>query len=204
MWTLAIECSTARGSLALALGAELRWQAAFEAGRGKGGAFFAELENAARALAGAALGEIVVGLGPGSYSGVRQAIAAATGLGLAFGARLTGLPSPVALETGATAFHALGDARRGAFYYTAVRDGVCVIEPELVDHAGARARLAAQPGWPALGETALEGLPVTAGVFPGAAGLLTAPAATRRLSPLEPLYLRDPAITLPKPRPALP
>lgn len=204
MWTLAIECSTHRGSLALAQGAELRWQAAFEAGRGKGGAFFAELENAVRALGGAALGEVVVGLGPGSYSGVRQAIAAATGLGLAFGARLSGLPSPAALETGAAAFHALGDARRGSFYYTAVRDGVCVIEPELVDRDGALARLAAHPDWPALAETSLDGLPVTADVFPAAARLLTASATTRRLPPLEPLYLRDPAITLPKPRPALP
>lgn len=204
MWTLAIECSTHRGSLALAQGGELRWQAAFEAGRGKGGAFFAELENAARALGGAALGEIVVGLGPGSYSGVRQAIAAATGLALAFGARLSGLPSPTALETAAPAFHALGDARRGTFYYTAVCEGACVIEPELVDRAGALSRLAACPGWPALAETALDGLPVTADVFPTAARLLTAPAATRRLPPLEPLYLRDPAITLPKPRPAIP
>lgn len=200
MWTLAIECSTGRGSLALAFGADLRWAAAFEAGRGKGGTFFAELENASHALDGAALGEIVVGLGPGSYSGVRQAIAAATGLGLAFGARLTGVPSPAALETDTPAYHALGDARRGTYYYTAISNRVCVIEPELLDREGALARLAAHADWPALSETALEGLAVEGGVYPSAARLLTVPAATRRLPPLEPLYLRDPAITLPKPR----
>lgn len=199
-----MECSTSRGSLALVHGLDLRWQATFEAGRGKGGAFFAELEHASHVLGGAALGEIVVGLGPGSYSGVRQAIATAIGLGLAYDARVTGLPSPVALETAAPAFHALGDARRGTFYYAGVHAGICLIGPELVDREGALARLAAHPEWPALAETPLDGLAVTGGAFPVAARLLTAPVATRRLPPLEPLYLRDPAITLPKPRPALP
>lgn len=201
MWTLALECSTGRGSLALAQDGAPRWQAAFAAGRGRGGEFFAALETAVGAIGGETLGEIVVGLGPGSYSGVRQAIAAATGLALAHGARLSGLPSTVALETDAPAYHALGDARRGAYYYTAVGEGACVVEPALVERAEALARLATRPGWPALAEAPLEGLPVTGGVFPAAARLLTAPAATRRSSPLEPLYLRDPAITRPQPRP---
>ena len=150
---------------------------------------------------GESLGEIVVGLGPGSYSGVRQAIALATGLGLARNARLTGLPSTAALETDAPAYHAVGDARRGGYYYTGVADGACFVQPELVDLAGTLARIAAQPGWPILAEAPLPGLSITAEAFPSAARLLTARLDARTLSPLEPIYLRDPAITLLKARP---
>lgn len=202
--TLAIECSSDRGSLALAHAGNCHdapWQTAFPAGRGHGGKFFAALQEAMRQLADQPLTEIVIGLGPGSYSGVRQAIAAAIGLGLARGARLSGLPSTVALDTDAPAYHAIGDARRGGFYYTAVDGGACVVEPELVDAAGALARIAAHSAWPVLAEAPLAGLPVTAFVYPIAARLLTALPAARKLPPLEPIYLRAVTITLPRPRP---
>lgn len=203
MWTLAIECSSACGSVALADASGLRAGLEFGAGRGRGGEFFAALATVTGFLAGERLGEIVVGLGPGSYSGVRQAIAAATGLALAHGARLTGAPSTLALEGGASC-HAVGDARRGTYYYTAVQHGACLVGPELVDRAAALARIAAQPAWPVLAEERLDGLPVTAIAFPAAARLLTAPLAERRVSPLEPLYLRGVTVTLPKPRPVAP
>ena len=132
MLMLALECSTARGSLAIAVGrgleeCEMRWRAEFVAGRGHGGLLFTTLE---RGLAetrrdGEPLGEIVVGLGPGSYSGVRQAIAAATGLALATGARLRGRPSMTALDPCTGRYQAVGDARRGTFYYTAVEGWRC-------------------------------------------------------------------------------
>jgi tRNA threonylcarbamoyladenosine biosynthesis protein TsaB len=204
MTRLAIECSTARGSVALAPeGGAVLWQTDFTAGRGQGGKLFAALAAAWRVSAAAGDGKlagIVVGLGPGSYSGVRQAIAAATGLSVATGAPLAGVPSPLGLETDVAAYLAIGDARRGTFYYTAVERGVCVVGPLLVESREAlAAQLAQRPDWPVLTvECALDDA-LFAGAeeaLPDAGRLLGVPASQSRSLYLEPLYLRPPAITL--------
>lgn len=205
MFTLALDCSTARGSVALMEADTLLHQAEFPAGRGEGGKLFAALETALRALPpGGRLGEIVVGLGPGSYSGVRQGIAAAVGLSLGTGAALSGVPSPVALETDAPSYHAVGDARRGTFYHTAVNGGQPLPPgPVLLpDRAALDARLAEHPDWPVFAvETAADLLPPgTTPALPLAARLLRLPLAGRTLPPLEPIYLRAVTVTLPKPR----
>jgi tRNA threonylcarbamoyl adenosine modification protein YeaZ len=191
-YSLALDCSTARGSVAWG-GV---WSTEFTAGRGHGGAFFEALERALKAMDGP-IEEIIVGLGPGSYSGVRQAIAAASGLSVGAGARIYGVPSPLAVVTDAPAFHVVTDARRGTFYHTKVQDGVCVAGPELVADRAALDRLLT--GLPVLAvECALEMLPPGATTaWPAAERLLTSAPGARRLPPLEPIYLRAPAITLP-------
>ena len=206
MMRLAIECSTARGSVALATGeGQVIWRTQFAAGRGHGGKLFSALAEAVRVCGGASerkLTEIVVGLGPGSYSGVRQAIAAATGLGVATGARLAGVASSLALETDAPAYQAVGDGRRETFYYTAVERSVCVAGPELSEsRAALAARLAERPGWPVLTVECAWVDPLFPGAeaaLPLAERLLAAPPSEHRPLPLEPLYLRPTAITLPK------
>ena len=72
---------------------------------------------------------IVVGLGPGSYAGVRIAIATAVGLKAAWGARLLGLPSVCALDH--VEYVAVGDARRNSFFFAHVIRGRCVEGPTL-------------------------------------------------------------------------
>ena len=204
MTGLALECSTARGSVALA-GSDggVVWRTEFTAGRGHGGKLFLALAEALRVLSETGAGkleEIVVGLGPGSYSGVRQAIAAATGLSAATGARLTGVPSPLALETGAPAYQAVGDARRGTFYYTAVERGVCVAGPELLEsRAALLERFAKRAAWPVLTvECDAAAWPDAQAALPLAERLLRVPTSARRAVPLEPLYLRPTTMTLPK------
>ena len=202
MFVLALDCSTTRGSLALARGAESPWQTEFVTGRGQGGKLFTALAEAMRVVQAGdgRIERIVVGLGPGSYSGVRQAIAAATGLAAATGATLVGVVSAAALEVSEARYQAVGDARRGTFYYTAVEDGICVAGPELLeDHGELQARLAERDGWPMF---AVEGLP--AGVeaevaLPSAERLLALPMIAHVAPPLEPIYLRPVAFTLPKP-----
>ena len=205
MISLALDCSTAVGGVALARedGCVLVREE-FAAGRGRGGEFFVALERTlgAARVTGEALGEIVVGVGPGSYSGVRQVVAAAVGLAAATGARLSGAPSVLALRGTGDRYQTVGDARRGAFYYAAVQARVCVAGPELLpDLAALHARLAERPGWPVhvidspLPDGLLADAPVAA---VDAAGLLAVPLAARRLPPLEPIYLRPVSITLPK------
>ena len=207
MFLLALDCSTSRGGVALGQGSEAApravWHTEFPAGRGCGGQMFTALQDALNRVreAGGKLDGIVVGLGPGSYSGVRQAIAAGTGLAAATGASLRGAPSVLALTTGPEAFHVVGDARRGTFYYTAVRDGVCLAGPELLaDAAALDQRLAARPGWPVrVVETPLPGglLPDAEVSWPSAGRLLLVPPAARQAPPLEPIYLRPVNVTLP-------
>ena len=212
MLTLALECSTALGSVALVSGRaphDLRflWREQFSAGRGEGGKLFTALANAMQAIreSGLLLEEIVVGLGPGSYSGVRQVIAAGTGLALATGARLTGWPSTAALSDAPGRYQAVGDARRGTFYYTAVQDGACIVGPELLpDLAALQVRLAEHADWPLLAvETVPPGLPSeTTVALPLADGLVCSEVGRRVPPPLEPIYLRPVTFTLPKPKPA--
>lgn len=205
---LAIETSSALGSIALGRATASPdgqpWRREFPTGRGHGGELFQALTEALGALGGETLGTVVVGLGPGSYSGVRQAVAAATGLALARGAKLRGRSSYEALATDAPGFHAVGDARRGFFYHATVRDGRCEGLPELLERGELLARLAGGPsGWPILaGENAVvfDELPVLVTVCPPdaarllwGAGELAEPAG-----PLEPIYLRPPNITQPR------
>jgi len=104
MKILAIELSTARGSLAwrdndVDPSTALRTSLAPEwpNDRKNSGAFFENLDNITKKCGAAEL--IVVGLGPGSYAGTRIAISAAIGLQISSGARLIGFPSICAMES---------------------------------------------------------------------------------------------------------
>ena len=81
---LAIETSTTGASLALVgrQGGDVLWQASFESDRLHNAKIFDPVAEALDISRGK-LGRIVVGLGPGSYSGIRVGIAVANGLGLA-------------------------------------------------------------------------------------------------------------------------
>lgn len=205
---LAIETSSPRGSLALAAAASGGGEPPFarcdfETGRARGGEFFAALRDLlAGAGSGMRLTGIVVGLGPGSFSGVRQAVATAQGLALAHGAVLRGRPSPEALVADAPAWHAVGDARRGLFYHAAVRAGRCERPPALLDADAIRTLVAASPGRPLLAAEPSPALDVfpTVRIVPADAARLLAGWETLPDAPLEPIYLRPPNITTPKPR----
>ena len=208
MFLLALDCSTSRGSMALGhrvmqeppVDHDLR---EFPTGRGCGGEMFLVLQEALAFIRnfGEPLAEIIVGLGPGSYSGVRQSIAAATGLAAATGATLYGVPSVLGLASGRRTFHAVGDARRGTFYYTAVQNDLCLAGPELLADATELARrLAAHPDWPVCAvESALPGgvLPEAKVALPSADVFLFLAPSTRLSPPLEPIYLRPVNVTLP-------
>lgn len=88
-------------------------------GGGRGGEWIGELE-----LEG--VERIVVGTGPGSFAGIRAAIAFARGYSLAAGCEVLGLESPCALAVGDGPSAVVGDARRGK-YWVALFEGYRMI-----------------------------------------------------------------------------
>lgn len=203
MTILAIDTSTNHGSVALLVDSALRLEETIVADRSHSASLFAVLERA-RGLV-TAIDMMAIGLGPGSYAGVRIAIAAAMGFELGLGARLVGLPSVAALETDAARYIAIGDARRESFYFTLVEDGICLEGPQLFTAAELRAKLRESGGVPLLAPAAIPAFPEAAVSFPSAARLARRAAADLGIvarDDLEPLYLRDPYITLPKAGPS--
>jgi tRNA threonylcarbamoyladenosine biosynthesis protein TsaB len=134
MITLAIDTSTQTGSVVVMAFREVAFEETFSADRSHSSSLFAALERARYCFA--RLDQIVVGLGPGSYAGIRIGIAAALGMSLSLGVRLVGIPSIAALDVPATGYLAIGDARRGSFYLTHVDHGVCQEGPSITTEAG--------------------------------------------------------------------
>jgi tRNA threonylcarbamoyl adenosine modification protein YeaZ len=201
MITLSIDTSTMRGSVALLADDVLLLDESFTADRSHSASLFAVLERA-RALVDH-LDQVAVGLGPGSFAGVRIAIAAAIGLELSLGAKLVGIPSVAALELTAPAYVAVGDARRETFYFTRVERGVCLDGPLLATEAELYTLLSTWADLPILVTAELPCVPATQIALPSAAILARLAAEGRGITAtgdLEPIYLREPHITQPKPR----
>jgi tRNA A37 threonylcarbamoyladenosine modification protein TsaB len=138
---------------------------------------------------------------------VRIAIAAALGLELALGAKLVGLPSVAALDVSVPEYAAIGDARRETFYFTRVERGICVEGPLLASELDLRARLDAAAGLPIFATVEVPQFPNTQIALPSAAILARLAADERAIvarNELEPIYLREPHITQPKPRLGIP
>ena len=195
MKILALETSTNSGGVALFGDGELCFSESFTADRSHSAELFEVIE---RALSGGVQpGEIVVGIGPGSYAGVRIAIAAAIGLSVAPGAGLIGIPSIAALGEGA--YLAIGDARRGGYWIADVREGELTGGPEVVTREVLEERLARAEG-PVLSSEALD-FPGVEIRYPQVDRLGRLGVAGRGIysrGTLEPLYLREPHITQPK------
>lgn len=205
---LAIDTSSSRGSLALAPAGTLEpcLEREFPADRSASSSLFRELESLQGELKH--VRKIIIGLGPGSYTGVRVAISAAVGMALGSGAELIGITSLAALREPAeeelTQYLVVGNARRGTYFLAGVRNGAMAGAPLLEPPEAIADRLERPPfeGVPvfAFGEF-LTGTPGAFPAFPSAARLLE---LTRALNPpaqksLEPIYLRPPHFTTPNP-----
>ena len=88
------------------------------------------------------------------------------------------------------------------FYHAAVRDGRCERPPELLDADAIRALLAVEPDRPLLAAEPSPALDVfpSVRIVPADAARLLVGWETLPDDPLEPIYLRPPNITTPKPR----
>jgi len=200
MRILALELSSARGSIALLSRDKLEFDREWPNDRKNSGPFFEHLAEVQKRFGKA--DAIIVGLGPGSYAGTRIAISAAIGLQAASQARLIGHPSICAIECDAPEYCVIGDARRQTFFLAHIRDNDLVEGPTLMSEAELREKLAKLDRKMSIFTT--EKLPQfeQAEIRYPSAKLLARLAADSKRNfaepPLEPMYLREPHITIPK------
>jgi len=199
MKILALELSTARGSLAWQEDDETVLARDWPNDRKNSGAFFENLEAVTRKFGRP--DKIIVGLGPGSYAGTRIAISAAIGLQAGSGAALIGYPSICAIESEAADYCVLGDARRQSFFFARVAAHDLIEGPTLVTENELVEKLDALEMNMSIFSS--DKLPQFARVqlrYPSAELLAELARDARRSfasPPLEPMYLREPHITKP-------
>jgi tRNA threonylcarbamoyladenosine biosynthesis protein TsaB len=200
MKILALELSSARGSLAVVSNGNLEVVRDWENDRKNSGPFFESLVEVQKQF-----GEpdtIIVGLGPGSYAGTRIAISAAIGLQTASRARLVGFPSICVMECDASEFCVIGDARRQTFFFARIRENNLAEGPMLLSEAELREKMDKLDRKMSIFAT--EKLPQFERAelrYPSArilANLATDSKRSFMQPPLEPMYLREPHITIPK------
>ncbi len=199
MITLAIDTSTPRGSVAIFAYGEMAFEEAFMADRSHSSSLFAALDRARAVVP--RFHQVAVGLGPGSYAGIRIAIAAACGFELVMRSVLVGMPSVVALETGTDEYIAIGDARREAFYFTHIQNRQCVDGPLLVTDRELRTLLDEHHALPYYASAPMPAFASTRIALPSAAILARLADGGKNVTAtcdLEPIYLREPHITQPK------
>jgi tRNA threonylcarbamoyl adenosine modification protein YeaZ len=202
--TLALETSTAQGSVAVWREGKVIFEKSFTSERSHNSQLFAPLGEAL-SLCGDDLQRIVIGLGPGSYTGVRIGIAAAQGISWSRNVPVIGLPSVIGVED--ENFILCGDARRGAYFTARIADGW--LSGEIIQHDAAafKATHEAESGlvWYSFDAKVPLGLEGVILIKPSAAVLAKRAAALPDESifaleeqPLEPVYLSAPFITMPK------
>lgn len=106
---------------------------------GRGGAWVEELDLTD-------VNRIIVGMGPGSFAGIRSALAFATGYALGKDCEVLGLPSPCAIAAEPGAFAVVGDARREKFWVALFADGkmICPVFQVTKDELHLRVPLSAK------------------------------------------------------------
>lgn len=110
---LAIECSQPSASLCLSSGGEIKYSTSWETSRNHDSFLFPALECALSLLSSDKLDLVLVGAGPGSYGGVRVALAAAVGIATVKKTQVVAIGSWDALAMDGAAI--ISDARRGGW-----------------------------------------------------------------------------------------
>ena len=152
--------------------------------------------NVLGALSDAGLGmadleAVVIGCGPGPFTGLRVGMATAAAYGHALGIPVYGVCSldAIGVDTvGETLV--VTDARRREVYWARYRDGVRIDGPAVNAPPDVPADASGVAGSPE--HAALFGLPFLPPVYPTASGLVRVVDWTSAPEPLIPLYLRRP------------
>jgi tRNA threonylcarbamoyl adenosine modification protein YeaZ len=198
MKLLAFDLSTPRGTIALVNEEGVLGATDWPNDRRTSAPFFATLKEIIREHG--APETIVVGLGPGSYTGTRIAISAAIGLRATTGAALAGISSLCAISD-ESEFCVIGDAKRASFFFAKISGGLLGKDPELLSESEMNNRLSSIRTTPIYTSDELPQFASVTRRFPSAKLLClraqTLPQNVAR-APLAPIYLREPHITTPR------
>jgi tRNA threonylcarbamoyladenosine biosynthesis protein TsaB len=198
MKLLAFDLSTRRGTIALANAEVILGATDWPNDRRTSALFFATLNEIVREHG--APETIVVGLGPGSYTGTRVAISAAIGLQATTGAALTGISSLCAISD-EDEFCVIGDAKRASFFFAKISGGLLANDPDLLSENEMNERLSSITTIPIYTSDELPQFASAKWRFPSAKLLcLRAQTFPQNLvrAPLAPIYLREPHVTTPR------
>jgi len=199
MKLLGFDLSTRRGTIALVGGGKILCARDWQNDRRNSAPFFAALDEIIREHGAPKV--IVVGLGPGSYTGTRIAISAAIGLQATTGAALTGLSSLSGISE-ESEYIVIGDAKRASFFFATISGGLFATEPDLLSQNEMNERISSITAIPIYTSDELPQFTSVQLRFPSARLLcLRGQRFPQNLarSPLSPIYLREPHITTPRP-----
>lgn len=194
MLSLAIDTSSPVGTIALGNVHAVANEVAFEWSGRHSQALFPALERIG--LPRLKLSRIIVGLGPGSFSGIRVALAAAQAIALTQRAQVVGICSAFATarcHPKATRLGVFADARRGQLYCTVFKEGALERETYLIDAGDLEAEMSKMT----LAVTAEPKLAIPEKASPHARDLLQLPESLPQWQhgpDLEPIYLREAAV----------
>lgn len=195
---LAIETSTPHASLCLYAGNKVQFCTEWQAERNHDAHLFPALQQALNFLEGnQQLDYILVGSGPGSYGGVRVALAAGVGIAAVTSAKLVAIESWAQLAEDDACV--IADARRGGWTVRFPDDRIEVLSPEQLKALPNPLYSTEAPG-------KLEHLALNTvrkeGLIPTAEGLVTTwlnlseqEQSVLAARPAEPIYVRPPHIT---------
>jgi tRNA threonylcarbamoyladenosine biosynthesis protein TsaB len=199
MKLLGFDLSTHRGTIALVNGDKVLCARDWPNDRRNSAPFFSLLNEIV--CEHGAPEAIVVGLGPGSYTGTRIAISAAIGLQATTGAALTGLSSLSGISE-ENEYVVIGDAKRASFFFATINGGLSATEPDLLSQNEMNERISSITTISIYTSDELPQFTAVQLRFPSARLLsLRAQRFPQNLAraPLAPIYLREPHITTPQP-----
>jgi len=202
---LALETSSPSASLCLADEQAVKYVTAWRSERNHDAFLFPALQRAMDSLGDAPPDYILVGAGPGSYGGVRVALAAAVGISVITGARVVALDSWRALADDGAGI--ISDARRNGWTYRDASGDIRVLShEELLQMVAAGTRLYSVETAEHLATRGIE--VAKSGLVPTAEGLVRswlamtdAEREAQAARPAEPIYVRPPHITESKHKP---
>ena len=166
--TLAIDTSTSRTSVAIIEGGSILWSGHRDGATEHGPALPSLVQEG---IKGFAIDEVVVGMGPGPFTGLRVGIAFAQSFALARGISVRGVCSldAIAAQVNEKDFIVTVDARRKEVYWALYKDGVRIGESAVSFPAD------------------VSGAPIHPDLYPDMKALV---ALTGNIT--EPMYLRRP------------
>ena len=200
MKILAFDLSSGQGSIALSRVTEGSSDESIEMrewpnDRQSSAPFFSALDQIVRKHGPPDL--IVVGLGPGSYTGTRIAISAAIGLETVCSLKLCGVPSICAMSRESD-YAVIGDAKRATFFFARINQNQIAGPLELLSQPEMQGRIG-EITVPVYTADYLPQFDRVQQCFPRAVHLCFLAQSGKNIAhpPLEPIYLRTPHITSP-------